>query len=94
MKRGWSEIISIWVGVAIATLVVIFLDPKHSLVWVGAILAGSLAVVSLIHLFKEDVDGFVRSVQLPDQARLIGGRTLRQPGHRGDQHRLHRHERG
>jgi hypothetical protein len=62
MKRGWSEIISIWVGVAIATLVVIFLDPNHSLVWVGAILAGSLAVVSLIHLFKEDVDGFVRKL--------------------------------
>lgn len=59
MKQGWREIIPIWVGVALATVAVIFLDRRNSLVWTGAILAGSLALVSLIHLFKEDVDGFV-----------------------------------
>ena len=62
MKQGWSEIVSIWVAVAIATIVVTFLDRPHALIWTGAILAGSLAVVSLIHLFKEDVDGFVRKL--------------------------------
>ncbi len=59
MKQGWSEIIPIWVAVAIATIAVTFVDRKYALIWAGAILAGSLAVVSLIHLFKEDVDGFV-----------------------------------
>ena len=59
MKQGWREIIPIWVGVAIATVAITFLDRKVALVWAGAILAGSLAVVSLIHLFKEDVEGFV-----------------------------------
>ena len=59
MKQGWREIIPIWVAVAIATIAVTFVDRKYALIWAGAILAGSLAVVSLIHLFKEDVDGFV-----------------------------------
>jgi len=59
MKQGWREIIPIWVGVAIATVAITFLDRRVALVWAGAILAGSLAVVSLIHLFKEDVEGFV-----------------------------------
>ncbi len=62
MKQGWSEIIAIWVVVAIATVGITFLDRQVALVWAGAILAGSLAVVSLIHLFKEDVDGFVRKL--------------------------------
>jgi hypothetical protein len=59
MKQGWREIIPIWAGVAIATVAIAFLDRTVALVWAGAILAGSLAVVSLIHLFKEDVEGFV-----------------------------------
>lgn len=59
MKQGWREIIPIWVAVAIATIAITFADRKYALIWAGAILAGSLAVVSLIHLFKEDVDGFV-----------------------------------
>jgi len=62
MKQGWGEIIPIWVVVAIATVGIFFLDRHLALVWAGAILAGSLAVVSLIHLFKEDVDGFVRKL--------------------------------
>jgi hypothetical protein len=59
MKQGWREIIPIWAAVALATVAVTFVDRKYALIWAGAILAGSLAVVSLIHLFKEDVDGFV-----------------------------------
>ncbi|MFM2024241.1 MAG: hypothetical protein RLZZ56_254 [Actinomycetota bacterium] len=62
MKQGWGEIIPIWIVVAIATVGIFFLDRQQALVWAGAILAGSLAVVSLIHLFKEDVDGFVRKL--------------------------------
>ena len=62
MKHGWGEIIPIWAVVAVATVGITFLDRQLALVWAGAILAGSLAVVSLIHLFKEDVDGFVRKL--------------------------------
>jgi hypothetical protein len=60
MKQGWIEIITIWVVVAIATVLITVLDPEMALVWAGAILAGSIATVSLIHLFKEEADGFVR----------------------------------
>ncbi|MEY4275698.1 MAG: hypothetical protein RIS26_161 [Actinomycetota bacterium] len=62
MKQGWSEIVSIWAGVAVATIAVTFFDRPGAPTWVGVILAGSLAVVSLIHLFKEDVNGFVRKL--------------------------------
>lgn len=62
MKQGWGEIVTIWAGVAIATVVVAFIDRKGAPTWVGVILAGALAVVSLIHLFKEDVNGFVRKL--------------------------------
>jgi hypothetical protein len=60
MKQGWIEIITIWVAVAIATVLITVFDPEMALVWAGAILAGSIATVSLIHLFKEEADGFVR----------------------------------
>ena len=62
MKQGWGEIVAIWIVVAMATVGIFFLDRHLALVWAEAILAGSLAVVSLIHLFKEDVDGFVRKL--------------------------------
>ena len=60
MKQGWIEIITIWAVVAIATVLITVFDPEMALVWAGAILAGSIATVSLIHLFKEEADGFVR----------------------------------
>jgi hypothetical protein len=60
MKQGWIEIITIWVVVAVATVLITVFDPEMALVWAGAILAGSIATVSLIHLFKEEADGFVR----------------------------------
>jgi hypothetical protein len=60
MKQGWIEIITIWVVVAVATVLITVFDPEMALVWAGAILAGSIATVSLIHLFKEESDGFVR----------------------------------
>jgi hypothetical protein len=60
MKQGWIEIIIIWVVVAVATVLITVFDPEMALVWAGAILAGSIATVSLIHLFKEEADGFVR----------------------------------
>lgn len=62
MKQGWGEIIPIWAVVAVGTVAITFLDRQLALVWAGAILAGSIATVSLIHLFKEDVDGFVRKL--------------------------------
>ena len=60
MKQGWREIIPIWVAVAVATVAVTFVDRKFALVWAGAILAGSLALVSLIQLFRAEPKGFVR----------------------------------
>ena len=62
MKQGWGEIIPIWAVVAFGTVAITLLDRQLALVWAGAILAGSIAVVSLIHLFKEDVNGFVRKL--------------------------------
>lgn len=63
MKLTWIEIIAIWVGVAALTLVSVLLsEPGNPQVeaWFGAILAGSIATVSLIQLFKSQVEGFVR----------------------------------
>jgi len=62
MKQGWVEIVAIWVVVFVGTVIIMFLEPKLALIWAGALLAGSIATVSLIHLFKEDVDGFVRKL--------------------------------
>lgn len=63
MKSGWIEIISIWVLVAIATLVVLFATKgETALASFGAILAGSSALVSLIHLFLTGYAGFVKKL--------------------------------
>ncbi len=63
MKSGWIEIISIWVLVACATLVVSFnTQGEAALASFGAILAGSIALVSMIHLFLTGYVGFVKKL--------------------------------
>ena len=62
MKNHWAEIISIWVAVAIVTgtLVLNTANNEHVEVAFGAILAGSVAFVSMIQLFRAQAEGFVR----------------------------------
>ena len=63
MKSGWIEIISIWVLVAISTLIVTLnTSGDAALASFGAILAGSIALVSLIHLFLTGYEGFVKKL--------------------------------
>jgi hypothetical protein len=63
VKSGWIEIISIWVLVAIATFVVSFNSQgEAALARFGAILAGSIALVSMIHLFLTGYVGFVKKL--------------------------------
>ena len=60
MKRAWSQIIAIWVAVAATTVLVTAAAPGESaLTWYGAILAGSIATVSMIHLVKASATGIV-----------------------------------
>ena len=63
MKSGWIEIVSIWVLVAVATLIVTFTaEGETALASFGAILAGSIALVSMIHLFLTGYVGFVKKL--------------------------------
>lgn len=63
MKSGWIEIISIWVLVAISTLIVTLnTSGDAALASFGAILAGSIALVSMIHLFLTGYEGFVKKL--------------------------------
>lgn len=63
MKSGWIEIISIWLLVAAATLVVSMnTSGATTLASFGAILAGSIALVSMIHLFLTGYVGFVKKL--------------------------------
>ena len=60
MKRAWSQIIAIWVAVAATTVVVTAAAPAEAAqAWYGAILAGSIATVSMIHLVKASATGIV-----------------------------------
>ena len=63
VKSGWIEVISIWVLVLIATLLVTLTSKGDmALAMFGAILAGSIALVSLIHLFLAEYKGFVKKL--------------------------------
>jgi hypothetical protein len=63
VKNQWVEIVSIWVVVAFLTIIlVVQVLPEGQEVEAtfGAILAGSIATVSLIQLFRAEPKGFVR----------------------------------
>ncbi|MEY4618011.1 MAG: hypothetical protein RL101_197 [Actinomycetota bacterium] len=61
MKQNWLEIVTIWVFVLVATIILVLTFPKHELLGpFAAVLAGALALVSLIQLFRSEPAGFVR----------------------------------
>jgi hypothetical protein len=61
VKQNWLEIILIWLTVAVLTVVLVSQVSKAEILApFAAILAGSLAFVSLIQLFRAEPKGFVR----------------------------------
>jgi hypothetical protein len=62
VKNHWAEIILIWLAVAVVATVLVLntADNEHVEVAFGAILAGSVALVSMIQLFRAQAEGFVR----------------------------------
>ncbi len=61
MKQNWLEILMIWGLVLVATFVLVMRFSKHELLGPFAVvLAGALALVSLIQLFRSEPAGFVR----------------------------------
>lgn len=63
MNKRWGSIIAIWAVVAIlATVAATSLSFDNAITWFGAILAGSAAIVSLIHLFRARPAGIVREI--------------------------------
>jgi len=63
VNRNWIEIVIIWMAVAISSILIL-LGPNSSAQSVeasfGALLAGALASVSAIALFRQKAEGFVR----------------------------------
>jgi hypothetical protein len=63
MDARWFPIWGLWLATAILAVVTIFVAPTaHAFAWFGAILAGSVATVSLIHLIKASPTGFVKEL--------------------------------
>lgn len=61
MSKQWTLIVTIWVGVAIAALAAAFtLEDSAAWTTFSALLAGAIAVVSLIHVLRGSVSGAVR----------------------------------
>ena len=61
MKQNWLEIILIWVMVAVMTVTLVISLPRSVILGpFAAVLAGSLALVSLVQLFRAEPRGFVR----------------------------------
>jgi hypothetical protein len=63
MGKHWGQIISIWVIVAGLALWAITSQPESTApAWFGTILASSVALVSLYHLFRAQPEGIVRKL--------------------------------
>jgi hypothetical protein len=65
VKAKWTQIIAIWALVAIVTVTLVVSsssEGKQVEAAFGAILAGSIATVSLLQLFKNNAEGFVRKL--------------------------------
>lgn len=61
MKQNWLEIILIWMMVAVMTVALVVSLPRSVILGpFAAVLAGSLALVSLVQLFRAEPKGFVR----------------------------------
>lgn len=63
VKTPWMRIGAIWAFAAVsAVLAVAFMSRHDAFAWFGAVLAGSLALVSLVHLVRASKEGFVREL--------------------------------
>jgi hypothetical protein len=63
MRARWFLVISLWISTAVCAVVAIRFAPEgQAFAWFGAILAGSVATVSLVHLIKASPTGFVREL--------------------------------
>lgn len=63
MSKSWLRVIAIWVVVTMLALAAVqTLEYEEAFVWFGAILAGSIASVSIAHLIKAAPAGFVREL--------------------------------
>ncbi|NBR64575.1 MAG: hypothetical protein EBS85_01770 [Micrococcales bacterium] len=61
MRKEWLPIASVWLLVAIgAILVILNMDRGESIRGFGVLAAGSIALVSLVHLFSSHSEGIVR----------------------------------
>jgi predicted membrane channel-forming protein YqfA (hemolysin III family) len=61
VRQNWFEIITIWCLVLIGAIAVsLNFDETHIFAAFATVLAGSLALVSLIQLFRAEPAGFVR----------------------------------
>ena len=61
MKQNWLEIILIWMMVAVMTVALVVSLPRSVILGpFAAVLAGSLALVSMVQLFRAEPKGFVR----------------------------------
>jgi hypothetical protein len=60
VKKDWIPIVSLWVAVALgAVLVILNLESGEAIQSFGVIAAGSIAMVSLVHLFTSHTEGIV-----------------------------------
>jgi hypothetical protein len=63
MSKHWGQIISIWAIVAaLAFWAILNHGEDAATSWFGTILAGSVALVSLYHLFRARPEGIVRKL--------------------------------
>ena len=63
MRNSWLRVIAIWVVVtALAFVTTQNLESEQAFIWFGAILAGSMASVSIAHLIKAAPQGFVKEL--------------------------------
>jgi hypothetical protein len=63
VSKSWVRVVVIWAVVAVFALAAIQnFESEQAFVWFGAILAGSIASVSIAHLVKAAPAGFVREL--------------------------------
>ena len=65
MKAKWAQIIIIWALVAAETLILVIgfsSEGQNVEASFGAVLAGSIATASLLQLFQNNAEGFVRKL--------------------------------
>jgi hypothetical protein len=63
VSKSWIRVAVIWLVVSLLALAAIQSDEsEQAFVWFGAILAGSIASVSIAHLIKAAPAGFVREL--------------------------------